>query len=330
MRKLSINKYFPQAIILTAGLYAFVSVVIASSPVATSVVVGNSPPTLAVTMNGTGNTGAPTITLVESSYVYATSTLTITDANGCNTINYVTATAYLASSSALAGTPCAADDLSCYPTSSTTASGIPAALSQTLCLATTSPTANQCTGGTDTSVQYDCGFKLWYIARATDSGAPVWASSIWAVAATTSDGLATITASNTSQNVEVNSLAATAVDAALSYGTLSANANSGATNSTTTATTTGNVGIDAQISGTDMTGPGTIAVGQQKYGTSPATYASLTYTLTTSPTLRVFTGTQPTATTSNPAQAVSWGIAIPAGQAAGSYTGTNTFTAAQH
>ncbi|MEK7535899.1 MAG: hypothetical protein AAB590_02725 [Patescibacteria group bacterium] len=311
---------FASLIIALAGLFAFVTIVIADTAT-TSVTVGNATPSLSVTFNG-GNA----ITLTESTFAYASATLTITDGNGCNTINFVTATAFLASTSALAGTPCAENDNNCYPTSSTTASGIPAALSDTLCLATT--TGNQCTGGGDTSVQYDCGFKLWFIAEATAAGSPTWASSIWAVAATTSDGTATTTASNTTQNVEINSLAATAVDATLSFGTLSANTNTGATNSTTTATTTGNIAIDVALSGTNMTGAGTIDVSRQKYSTSPFTYSSAGthLTNTTTPTVELASG-EPTATTSLPASAISWGIAIDAGQANGAYTGTDTFTA---
>ena len=104
-----------QVVLMLAGLFAFATV-FAADNVTTSVTVGNATPSLTVTFNG-GNA----ITLNESTFSYASATVTITDGNGCNTINFVTATAFLASTSALAGTPCTENDNSCYPTSSTTA-----------------------------------------------------------------------------------------------------------------------------------------------------------------------------------------------------------------
>ncbi|HEY4515185.1 MAG TPA: hypothetical protein VJJ22_03460 [Candidatus Paceibacterota bacterium] len=305
-------------IILIAGFTAFVAIVRADTA-STDVTVGNaSPGTPTVNFNG-----GSAITLTEATYKYATATITVSDNNGCSTINAVEARAFLASTSpADAGNACAANDNSCYISASSTIA------SPTLggCYATT--TGNTCTGGSDTSVEYDCGFKFWYIAEGTDSGAPVWASSIWTVSATTSDGLATSTATNSGQLVEINTLAALDVTGTLSYSTLSPGSNTGSTNSTTTATTTGNIAIDAQISGTDMTSaPYTIANTQQKYDTAPCAYGSCTYTLDGTPTTREFASTEPTSTTTPKTQAVSWGIAIPGGQANGTYTGTNTFTA---
>ncbi len=308
-------------IILGAGAWAFSMVVSAQDNTTTSVVVTNAAATLSVNFHD----NAPII-LNESTFSYATASLTITDANGCSTINHVEARARLASTSMASSSSCTANDLSCYTTASTTLT------TPTLpggCIATTS--GNSCTGGVDTSVVYDCGFKLWYIAEATDSGAPEWASSIWGVVATTSDGVSTTTASNSTQVVEINSLSALNLTSTLSYGTLSAGSDTNQTNSTTTATTTGNVAIDAQISGTSMTALASttfIHVSQQEFKTSPFDYGAGT-DLTGAPASTAFTSAQPSATTSDPTQAVSWGINIPSGQTNATYSGTNTFTATQ-
>ncbi|HEY4493662.1 MAG TPA: hypothetical protein VJB98_03525 [Candidatus Paceibacterota bacterium] len=313
-------------IVALAGIFAFVTIVIADTTT-TAVVVGNATPIISVSFNG-GNA----ITLNEASYSYASATVTVTDTNGCATINYVSATAFLASTSGVTklntSTNCTADDNNCYPTASTTADI--AAVSDTVCMATT--TGNQCTGGVDTSVQYDCGFKFWYIAEATDSGAPTWASSMWILAATTSDGVATSTASNTGQTVEINALAALNLTSSLSYNTVTAGGNSGSTNATTTATTTGNIAIDGQIYGNASymeSGPNQIHISRQKYNATPFVYSSAGTRLTssTTPTLE-FTTSEPTATTSDPAQTVSWGTEIDTGQANGTYTGSSTVAAA--
>ncbi len=307
--------------IFAVGLFVFVSVVIADVA-NTSVSVGNAAPTISVNFNG-GNA----ITLNEATYAYATATLTITDANGCNSINYVKATAFLASTSAPASTICTGNDNNCYPTSSSTASY--PALSDAVCLATT--TGNQCTGGLDTSVVYDCGFKLWFIAEATDASAPSWASSIWAVAASTSDGLASTTASNTNQTVEINTLAALDLTGTLAYGSVSAGTNTGSTNSTTTATTTGNIAIDAQVYGNASymeSGANTLHIARQKYQATPFIYSSagVHLTSTTTPNLE-FASVKTLSTTSVETQLVSWGIAIESGQANGTYTGSSTLAA---
>lgn len=312
-------KYVAPGIVMLAGLFAFGLVVIADSNTSsTSVVVSNATPTLSVNFNDGNN-----VTLVEGTFKYATATLTITDGNGCATINHISALARLASTSAAASYVCADDDAKCYNTGSTT-------VRATACMATTSA-GNTCTGGVDTGVIYDCGFKLWYIAQATDSTAPVWATSIWSVSATTSDGLATTTATNTAQLVEFNVLNALAVNSTIDYGTIAANADSGATNSTTTATTTGNTPVDADISGTDMTStPNTLAVGQQCYKAAAFTWASSctgSVQLTTGATALELGNANPTSTTSPPNSAISWGVGIPAGQANGTYTGTNNVDA---
>lgn len=282
----------------------------------TSVTVGNSTPTVtSLSFNGGNN-----ITLVENSFVHATATMTVTDANGCSTITSVNAQFAFASTTGQAtGATCTYDANICYKA--------------TLCAATT--TGNQCTGGADTSVEYDCGFQVWYPARPTDGSSPGLTAAIWYVSATSSDGSASGNATNTAQTIDVLTLNALNVTGSIPFGTVPANTNTGGTNQTITHTNTGNTAIDNQISGDVMctdystcTG-GVLQPGQQKFDLSDVTYASLANTLaaTTSPaTIELVLATS-TATTSAVTDLSYWGIAIPNGQTPGSYTGQNTFTA---
>jgi hypothetical protein len=307
-------------IILGAGALAF-SLVVSADDSTTSVVVSNSTPTVSVSFNG-GSSSA--IDLTEATYKWATVTVTATDANGCFSLNHISAVAFLASTTAASSTGCLANDNSCYPVGSST---VQHAGSNALCVASST---NLCTGGADTSVVYDCGIRLWYIAEATAGTGADWTSSIWTAVATVSDGIATNTASNTAQTQEINSLAALDVTPTLSYGTLSPSSNTGALNSTTTATTTGNIAIDSNVKGDSDgfmdSGPNTLAIGYQEWSTAPFSHGAGT-DLTVSDTRVEFTTGNPTSTTSPLAFPVPWGIEIPGGQANGTYTGTNTFTA---
>ncbi len=302
-------------IILGAVLVSFTLVLADTS--STTVTVGNSAPTVSVTFNGGNN-----VTLTENTFVHATATLTVTDANGCSTITGNTVQFAFASTSSganVAGETCSYNANTCYK--------------PTICIATT--TGNSCGGGGDTSVEYDCGFQIWYPARSTDASSPGSTAGIWYVAATTTDGTATGFATNTAQTIEVNTLNALNVSASIGYGTVSSNSDTGASNQTITHTNTGNTNIDNQISGDVMcTDYSTCAGGvlqhsQQKYSSVNVTYASLAQTLaaTSSPaTFEMLLATS-TATTSAVSTSTFWGIAIPNGQATGAYTGQNTFTA---
>lgn len=278
----------------------------------TTVTVSDAAPVVsAVSLNGGSD-----ITLVEYSSVIATTTFTVSDANGCSDISAVEARLYRTDPSTT-GTQCAADDNNCY--------------NEFVACAVVS-SGNTCSGGADTSADYECAFRLWYVADPTDSGA--FASDIWAVAATATDsGANTGTATNSAETIEVNTLLAHDVTATIAYGSISAGANTGVTNQIATITNTGNAALDTDISGVDMctdypTCAGdTIAETQQKYDLSDETYGSLSFTLSDTPTTRETVLGKPTATTTDITDDTFWGIAIPSAQASGSYTGVNTFTA---
>ncbi len=262
--------------------------------------------------NHTFNSGNA-INLIEGTYKWATSTMLITDDQFCTSITSVTAKAYLASTTN-SGTLCAENDLNCYI-------GVGSTTAVSNCVATT--TGDTC-GASDTTVEYDCGFKFWYNTTPTDTGS--WASSIWSVSATATDsGALTGTATNTSQLVEINTLSAFSISpTTISYGSLDPGTDSGSVNATTTITNTGNSDVDPRLSGTDMTsGPNTILVGQQQYLGLPFIYGAGT-PLSAVATLLNLLLPAPTSTTTPVLDYVSWGLGVPAGKPAGSYTGTNT------
>ena len=304
---------FIQIAIVLVGILFFVGYVWADTS-STTVTVGNEAPSLAVTLDRT------TITPIENTYMWASTTVTVTDNNGCSEITNVEAYLVHATSSAESVVQtCSYDAQTCYvPTGG--------------CVATTTGT----TCGS-TVVQYDCGFQVWYNARPTDV-APGLTTSFWYVVASSTDGSLSGTATNTTQTVNVSALNALDLSGNITYPQTSANSDTGATNQTITVTNTGNTNTDNEISGDVMctdysacTGS-TFGVGQQKFDLDEAPsadYSDLAYTLaaTSSPATIEMDLATSTATTTAITGLTYWGIAIPASQAAGDYTGQNTFSA---
>ena len=315
MEERSISRFnsttFALAVILAGFLCSMV--IVHADNVSTAVTVGNAEPTITNLTLNSGND----ITLTENTFTFASSSMTVTDSNGCSEISSVTAKLYR-STSTTEGTNCTADDTNCYDTFGS-------------CAATS--TGDTCDGGSDTAVEYDCAFKIWYIADPTDAGD--FSNEVWVVAATTTDGADTTSATNTSETVEIDELNALDVTSSISYGSVSPNTNTGASNQSTTLTNTGNTAIDSEIGGDVMCTDYNTCSGdsmtpdQQKFDTSDVTYASLSNTLaaTASPATIEVDLAKPSATTSSVTDLLYWGIAIPDGQPTGSYTGQNTASA---
>lgn len=178
-------------------------------------------------------------------------------------------------------------------------------------------------GGSGNSETYTCTFTVDYYADPTDSGSPN-SSDTWTCMMAPFDAGGQGSAS--ADTIEVNSLMALSVTASISYGSLNPNADTGGTNQTTTVTNTGNRDMDPLVSGTNMTNGGsTILVGQQKYSASTFTYSSGGTALTTGAT--AIDLTLPQRTGAAVTDDIYWGLGVPDGTAAGSYSGTNTFTA---
>lgn len=299
----SLIKSYLGAAVFVAVFAAGAHLVLADSS-STSVSVTNATPTVSAV-----SISPSTITLTENATTTVTITATITDGNGCSDVfSSGTIVATLYRSGVAATSSCTADTNNCYR-------------SITLSDVTTS-----CTGGTDTSGNASGTAQIWYYAEATDASS-TYPSENWVAWVKATDFA---TASSTSSSTaELNSLYALNVTASINYGTLAANADTGSSNQVATTTNTGNYKIDAEFSGTNMTDGGSLSISasQQKYGTSSVTYASLSYSLSTSPTQRDLNLVKATTSTTPSATSTYWGLAIPAGQAAASYTGTNTFTA---
>ncbi|MCX6764529.1 MAG: DUF2341 domain-containing protein [Candidatus Nealsonbacteria bacterium] len=113
------------------------------------------------------------------------------------------------------------------------------------------------------------------------------------------------------------------------YGTMYPGENTGTLNQFTTLTNTGNVAIDIYLYGANMaTNSYSIDVGQQEYSTSSGVNYGSGTDLTSSISTAVEVDLPKT--TSHPSVStddIYWGLAIPFGQFAGFYTGTNTFEA---
>ena len=272
-------------------------------PEITTVSAGNSTPTVsAVEVNN-----STAITLNEGTSKTVTATTTVTDADGCSDISSVVADFYM--QTAVGATACdstgEANDNQCYPR------------------VTCSVVGGTCGGGGDTSADYTCNFNVWYIARPTDAGSSDSAD-IWQAKVTANDGEATGTGTD---NEEINTLRALSVTPSINYGNLDTNTDTGSSNATTTITNTGNAAIDVEISGTAMTfSSNSIAVSNQKYGTSSVAYSSLSFTLSGTPTQRELDLAKPTATSTPALDDLFWGLFVPLSTPSGTYNGTNTFT----
>ncbi|MEK7465284.1 MAG: hypothetical protein AAB631_00740 [Patescibacteria group bacterium] len=250
------------------------------------------------------------ITLTENTTTTVTITATISDGNGCSDVfSSGTISAVLYRSGVAATSSCTADDSNCYRS------------------ITLVDTGGTCTGGTDTSGNASGTVPMQYFAEATDASS-TFPTQWWVAFVKASDFASASSTATSTAATELNSLYALNITGSISYGSVAAGADTGASNQTATVTNTGNFKIDSEFSGTNMTdGSNTINATQQKYATSSVTYASLTFNLSTTATARDINIVKATSSSTPSTQGTFWGIAIPNGQVAGSYTGTNTFTA---
>lgn len=294
--------------------FNFWSSKVKADDVSTSVDVGNSAPTIgAISINGGTN-----ITLVEDSTVDIMASASITDANGCTDVRDgggVKAIVYLYNEQTAS---CSQDNNNCYDEDIVSCSW-------------QSTTGNTCA--------YECtaSSAMYYYADPTTAAASK-SDEEWAVTIIASDSYWEDVTSNSwdpgasgSTSVEVElllALSAPDASASIDYdegGTLAPGAESntlerGVRNS-------GNRAMNPLISGTDMTGAGTITVDHQQY-------SLVTFTVDGGTSL---SGTPTTLDTNTPQRTddndpvddqIFWALYVPDSQTAGSYTGTNTLTAA--
>jgi hypothetical protein len=265
-----------------------------------------SPSVSSVTLNAGGD-----ITLAEGTTTNVVVTGTVTDNNSCQDLSTIETSAYR---SAIGYSGCDAnaedDDNHCYAQVSCSVSGA------------------SCTGPTDASANYTCTVVFQYHADPTIANT-VYPTETWKSTINAIDNNSASANTELTTGVEVLTTTALDVSAAINYGSLDVGQKNDPLDKTTTVTATGNVGLDEELSGTNLTdgGAGVIAVSKQKHALATSTsYASGT-ALSTSPTEYELNCLKTTASGSPQTKNTWWGIEIPAGIPPGAYAGTNTVTA---
>ncbi len=219
----------------------------------------------------------------------------------------------------------------CYP------SGVGAAVWNLSCTASTT----SCTpGGLDATMDWDCTFPLWYVADPTDGGSPSSTEQWTAAVSAIDNNNATGTYTSSTMPVDLNSFTAFDLNTfAIPYGSLEPGDDTGTLSASTTIIATGNTGIDHLLSGAAMCGTytnavtcpvsstSTIAVQNQKYGTSSFAYSSpQSFPLATTTAEQEINVPKSTSTSTPASGRTYWGIFVPGTiTLAGSYTGANTF-----
>lgn len=267
---------------------------------------------VAPVVSGVTLNGGSDITLTEGTTTSITIAGTITDNNSCQDISSVVTSLYRSSVSfASCDTVGESDDNFCYADVSCSVVG----------------SGNTCTGASDASADYECSISVQYFADPTDTNTEyptdTWLTTIDATDGSLSDN------TEVSAGVEMNSLVGYDVTGSIAYGNLDVGEKNDPLDKTTTITATGNVGLDEELSGTDMDdgGVNTIGVAYQKHALATATaYASGT-SLSGSATEYELNCQKTTASGSPQTKNTWWGLEIPAGTVPGSYSGTNTVTA---
>lgn len=251
--------------------------------------------------------GGADISLIEGATTTVYATGTVSDQNGYTDLVSATSTMYRSG----AGPACTADTNNCY------ISGGAPSCTFSLCA------GNSCT--------VSCQADFYYHADATDI-APFIGEN-WLASIEVSDQLGSIDIGTVPQGVEVFSLPALDVTSAISYGSLSPASTTGSYNPTTTVRNLGNIPIDIDVEGSDLTDgiSSLIPAYEQIFGTSTFTYTScvtcqtLSSTSLTSLELDLL---KPTSTSTAVTDIVYWGIEIPAvGIAGRPHSGTNIFYA---
>jgi len=187
-------------------------------------------------------------------------------------------------------------------------------------------TLDSCSGPSDSTVGWRCEFPLQYHADpTTGTPTPLYDAQNWlaSVQATDDDSSAS-SLTEDSDGAELDTfLAYSVTEASIAYDSVAAGNDSA--EQTTTIEATGNIGLDENLSGTDMTDNGnTILVGQQHYNTAASEGWANGTALTTGAT-EVELNCAKTTTTGSPATAETyWVLRVPEGQAAGTYSGSNT------
>lgn len=261
-----------------------------------------------VVTNVSLNSGAP-ITLLPGATTTIYATGTVTDLNGYADLDLASSTMYRSG----AGPACTADNNNCY-----IAQGAPAC------------TFTNCSGY---SCTVSCQADFYFHADATDATG-LYPGESWEAFIEVSDQDGGLDIGNATPGVELITLHALDVTSgAIAYGSLSPASTTGSYNPTTTVQNLGNVPIDIQVEGTDLSDGGSSFIPAYEQ-----IFATTTFTYTGCPACSVLSSTtpvdlevdlsKPTSTSTAMTDIVYWGIEIPPlGIASNPHTGTNIFYA---
>ena len=244
------------------------------------------------------------IVLTEGTTTLVTVTASSTDGNGYADVVSATSTIYRSG----VGPQCSADLNNCYH------------------IATSSCGFSNCSGNT---CDVTCTASIQYFADPTDASS-TYVGQKWLATIALQDSTA-LRDTQTSLGVNLLTLYGLAISTGpINFGILPVGGNTGSVNATTTIINTGNSLINVQLSGTDLSsGASSIAVGEQKYATSTFIYGSCSICqfLTGSASNVNMNIAKPTSTSSTQSGNLYFGVDVPNGSAATTYSGTNTFIA---
>ncbi|MBP6881035.1 MAG: DUF2341 domain-containing protein [Candidatus Pacebacteria bacterium] len=240
--------------------------------------------------------------------VYATGT--VTDLNTYIDIAHATTTFYR--SGVTGGAACTPDNNDCY-------------------VASTETGTCSFVGCAGDSCTVSCYANIYFHADPTSTSTPhegeIWYATV--EVEDNSDGYDF----GTAPGVELDALRAIDVEGLIDYGALAVNTNTGSYNASTSVLNLGNVAIDLEITGTDLSdgASSVIPAEKQKFATTTFTYGTCGLSVckdlssSTPVTLNVDL-TKPTADTPPVEDAVFWGIAVPIGINSTAHQGINVFT----
>jgi hypothetical protein len=232
------------------------------------------------------------------------------DANGCTDIQTATATIYY---SAVAGGPnCSANDNDCYQ------------IEEVSCV------ISDCDDSTDGYATITCTTTMAFHAIPTDASSFYSADTWHAAIRAFDEALSGIGTSTVGTDVKTVS-ALNVEETLINYGIIRSGTNSGTSTATTTIVNYGNSPLDTYLYGEDMyQGLDKIDIFHQKHDLAAYfNYDTHGTAATSTPSVNlvdVVIG-RPTSQT-NVLDHIYWGINIPSGTLSGTYSGTNTFTAA--
>lgn len=252
------------------------------------------------------NNGLP-ISLIPGTTTSVYATGTVSDFNGYNDLVRASSTIYR--SGVAGGALCTENNNDCY----------------------VSYTNNKCEfvncAGNDCTIS--CYADMYFHADPTDAG--TYEGQEWFVFVEVEDDTGGYDFA-TSLGVDLNTLRAIDVEGEIDYGTLEVNADTGSDNASTTILNYGNVEVNIEIQGTDLTDGfnSYVPAEQQKFATSTFTYSacgvSCKLLSSTTPVEIDINLQKPVVNDPPVTDSVYWGIAIPIGVNSAPHQGVNVFT----